>query len=998
MSKHIWPLCPPQKARINDCIHELPDCDVENSDILQTISLPQVNVLVVMTPARVLAYNLKPLALVAAHERSPESISEFGLNRSLTQSLALDRDVEGLLSKDESYSIAWNQGKMVFYVVTDRNFILTYQILKGSTNLATFKDYGIPVIDTQKVRDDIDQDYDDALDNDTLTVFEKNKTSRIIQNGYTVRKDKGFLQFLAVKQDDVDELPVRKLELRLKVVLKFDHNITDLFGFKRSIEGNYGKAEESLLVLFPHGLQLLSLEDFKLKRTSLVEVLNGMKICLNDGHVSVISKDSDEKDTIINTVIFSNQSIESTKLEDPGTFLSCFELGKRLVLLFEDKVTFFNTISKEVDHAFDVPFKVKLGGKMNEQILLLISSTNSIHFITPYGNSIFSSSADSDLGKAPKTLDYSDFAYVDKLLIIVSHSGDYEMWDLWEEARQTPSDSRSPASYVLHNNNNDIAIYSPLGSSPMRNDFMQMIKLPTKTINNCVPLIKVSSDLRLMAVYVSNKNMLLIQNLETNVWYNFADLAVVDMHWLGSSYLLCQIKKEDGATAVQCFRFHLQDLDTSDIVKYRVWEHEIPASVAVVKVQVNVSNKYRLLKIKSRESAELEKYAEKFYRTAEIIIIAGKEVSIIAILSIIHPSGVNIIKKFHEQTKVEVPFLTAAGSIEWMSSFKEGLLYYYDNKIMRIGALNAESPQEEILLQNVERIIDFVSDEVYLVSKTQKLFYKLDDLWEGKPPMLSIPLEDDFYPISISSETTTTHGLNCVYHDNYAKLVIKHKIYLDRIITAKMEQNVSPKDILAEFGLIRHYKFALEKILSLKILANEPLDQIVELIKLCDSPPDSDTGLHASQSGTLEIVSNCLRKIETKHWNQLFTSLRMTPRDLLAKCLEGNDAKILGVLLLVFLNYDAELVDDLRNDQIPEEEEETRNGSEFPDSSVADLIRDQEMMLRVLRLLVTSAANAIDSAKAADSWDMCFQLMRLLKELDKENNTQLVQQALDMLQ
>lgn len=996
MSKHIWPLSPPQKARINECVHELTDREIKNDDILQTISLPQVNVLILMTPARVLVYNMKPLALVASHERSSESISEFGLNRSITPSTALDRDVNGLLSQQESYSLIWNQGKVVFYVVTERNFILSYQILKSSTNLTTFKEYGIPVIDVGKIREDIDHDFDDTLDNDTLTVFERNKASRIIQNGYTVTKDKGFLQFLSVNQDNINELPVKKLELRLKVVLKFDYQIIDLFGFKRLLEGNKSKAEESLLVLFPHGLQLLSLEEFKLKKTSLVELTNGKEICFNAGHLIVISKESEE-DISINVIDFSNKKVKSNRLEVRGTLLSCFELRKRLALIFEDRIIYFNTTTNQVDYSYDPPFRIKLGGKLSDEMLLMISTANSVHFVTPLGNSLFSSSADSDLEKPPTTLEYSDFAYVDKFLVLVSHSGNYEVWNLWEEAKQTFSDSRSPVSYVLHNNNNDVAIYSPLGSSPVRNDSMQMVKLPTKTINNCVSQIKVNSNLKMMAVYVSNKNILLIHNLETNAWYDFNDLTIIDMHWLCSSYLLCQIKTEDWATSVQCFRFHLQGLDTSDISKYRVWEYEIPTSVPVLKVKVNVSSKYRLLKLKSRESPELEKYGEKFYRTAEIIIVTENHISIFAVLSIIHPSGVNIIKKFHEQAKIELPAAFSADSIEWITSFKDGLIYLYDDKIIKTATTDAQNWREDILLRDVERIIDVVFDEIYFVCKTQELFYKMDDLWEGKPPMLSIPLEDDFYPISVTSETTTTHGLNCLYHEDYVKLVLKHKIYLDQIIAAKMDQNVDPKDIMAEFGSIRHYKFALEKILSLKILASEPLNQIVELVKLCDAPLGSDMTTHNNQNGSLEIISNCLRKIEIKHWNQLFTSLKMTPRDLLARCLEGNEAKILGVLLLVFLNYDAELVEDLRNDEIPEEEE-GQNNSEFPDSSVVDLIRDQEMMLRVLRLLVTSGANATDSTKAADSWDMCFQLMRLLKELDKENNTHLVQQALDMLQ
>lgn len=275
----------------------------------------------------------------------------------------------------------------------------------------------------------------------------------------------------------------------------------------------------------------------------------------------------------------------------------------------------------------------------------------------------------------------------------------------------------------------------------------------------------------------------------------------------------------------------------------------------------------------------------------------------------------------------------------------------------------------------------------------------MDDLWDQKPPLFCVPLEDDCYPISISPETATVLGLRCIFHEDYVKFVIKHKIYLDEIILTKMEQKVPADQIMMEYRSVRHFKFALEKILSTKILQNHPLDDIVQLIKLCDIPANYEGSLTKAHSDMLEIVSNCLRKTEIKHWNLLFTSLGMTPRDLLARCLEGNEAKILGVLLIVFLNYDSELVEDLRNNEISKNgaEPESLDGN-GTDSSVVDLIRDQEMMLRVLRLLVTSAANTADSVKAADSWDMCFQLMRLLNELDKENNTHLVQKALNMFE
>lgn len=995
MSRHVWPLSPPQTCKINNPIHELANYEVNNNDILQTISLPQANVLIMLTPGRVLAYNLKPMALVASHERTPESIEEFGLNRFITQSVALDRDVEGLNNQTQSDSLAWNQGKIVFYVATDKSFLLTYQILKSSTNMATFKDYGIPIIDFGRLREDVEQEYDDSVDDDILTVFEKGKTSKIIQNGYAVTKEKGFLQFLSVNQENLDELPVRRLELRLKVVLKFDYKIIDIISFKRLSDKDQ-KPEESLLVLFPHGLQLLNLENFKLKNSSLVHLTNGSRICITQNQLLVVAQPFDQKTVLINNIKIDKQKVDVTEFPVEAKLTACFEFKGKLALVFGATVMYYNPQTNEFDGKFKVPFPVKLCGRLNDETLILISKANVMHFMTQYGNLLFSSAGDIELEEPTSSFDYSGFAYVDKLLVSASSSGEYQVWDLWEEAKQGFSDARSPVSYVLQNNNNDVAIYSPAKGSSAAPDLMQVIKLPTRTINNCVPLIKVNSSNKLMAVYVSNKNILLIRNLETNLWYSFKEMTILDIHWLSSTYLLCAIRRDDWTTSVQCFRLPLQGL-SSDINKYKIWDYQLPASVERLRLQANLFCKHKLLKIKSIENSDLEKYGEKFYKTAEVMITTGDKIIMFAILSILHPSGIHIIKKFHEHAKITIPSLISTESIDWISNFKDGLIYYYDNRLMKASEISGSGWTTTVLLEEVERIIDVLSDEIYVVSGNYELFYKIDDLWEKRPPLLSIRLEDDYYPISVSPDTTTTHGLSCIFHSDYSKLIIKHKIYLDQMISAKIAQNVSLQDISTEFRLIKHYNFALEKILSLKILANEPLDQIIELVKLCDSPQSWEASGFNPHSDMLEIISNCLRKIEAKHWNQLFTSLKMTPRDLLARCLEGNEAKIIGVLLLVFLNCDVELADDLRNDKADEDGDQTVP-SESKDSAVADLIRDQEMMLKVLRLLVTSAANADDSATAAESWDMCFQLIRLLKELDKQNKTQLVQQALQMFQ
>ncbi|GAV46789.1 hypothetical protein ZYGR_0A03850 [Zygosaccharomyces rouxii] len=973
MSKHIWPLQPPQRLRISNSVVDLPEFN--NNDILQVESLAQVNVLIMLTPARVLVYNLRPMALVASHERTAESIAEFGPNKFLTRSDALEEAVEGLISEKEVENLIGHQGKIIFHVATEKNALLTYQILKNCTNMTTFKNYGIPVVDLANLQDEDHQEYDENLDDDTLTVFEKDKSSKIIQNGYCVTKETGFLQFLTSSQDSTDELPLKKLELRLKVVLKFDYPVLDMIGFKRLSDTGDGKAEESLLLLFPHGLQQLTMIDFKLKDTYLVELIDGKKICIVRGQVMVVSQNEDLS-ILVHRLGISSQIHKDTELRIGEKLLNCFEMNGIMVLAFTQTILYYDPVSDKIGGKWNIGSQIKTCGKLNNSTLLIITQAGSIRFYSQYGNLLSCTASDDDDDQdndERQSYDHSSFTCVDKILVIVTHSGEYEMWDLWEELPQTFSDNRFQRGYALQNSNNDIAIYSPPIDNSTNQQFLNTIKLPTSTINNCISLFRVNPTFKMSAVYVANKSVLLLQNMETNSWYCFRDITIIDMHWLGSTYLVCHIKQEDCSHVVRCFRFPLQDLDTSEIEKYRLWEYELPSHEQLQSFHVNTAVRYRLLRVKARDGEEVDKYGEKFFRTADIVLVTSHQIMVFAVISTMHWSGLNVIKKFYEQMKVEIPL---TDKINWITNHKEGLVYLSRNKLIKMDKEHG-GWRSQVVLRDVERIIDLVGEDIFLVKNQSVLIYKMDDLYESLPALLSSPIED-FYPVSLTPESATIHGLHCIFQPNYVKLVIKHKIYLDQMIKAKIALGVSAQDIMMEYGSLRHYNFALEKILSTNILTNESLDGILPLVKLCDNEGTAISG----HSNMLEIVSNSLRKIETKHWDILFSKLQMTPKDLLAKCLEGKDAKILGVLLLVFLNYDkTDFMEDLRSG----------------DDTVADVIEDQDMMLSVLRLLVTSAANATDSTLAADSWDMCFQLMRLLKALDKGNNTNLVQEALQMI-
>ncbi|GAV51814.1 hypothetical protein ZYGR_0AF02850 [Zygosaccharomyces rouxii] len=975
MSKHIWPFQPPQRLRINESVVNLPEFN--NNDILQVESMAQVNVLIMLTPARVLVYNLRPMALVASHERTAESIAEFGPNKFLTRSHALEEAVEGLVSEEEVEKLIGHHGKIIFHVATEKNTLLTYQILKNSSDMATFKNYGIPVVDLAHLQDDEQQEYDENVDDDTLTIFEKDKSSKVIQNGYCVTKETGFLQFLTSSQDDTDELPIKKLELRLKVVLKFDYPVLDMIGFKRLSYTGDSRAEESLLLLFPHGLQQLTMIDFKLKDTCLIELIDGRKICIASGQVVVISQNEDFS-TMVYRLGISNQKHKVTELQTGEKLLDCFEINGKVLLAFTQSIVYYDPVPDIIGGKWHVGSQIKVCGKLNNSTLLVITEAGSIKFYSAYGNLLSSTASDDDDSQGNdecQGYDYSDFTCVDKTLVIVTHGGEYELWDLWEELPQTFSDNRFQRAYALQSSNNDIAIYSPPIDTSTSQQFLNTIKLPTTTINNCVSLLKVNPTFKMLAVYVANKSVLLLQNLETNAWYCFKDIAIIDMHWLGSTYLVCHIKQEDCSHVVRCFRFPLQDLDTSEIAKYRLWEYELQFHEQLQSFHVNTAVRYRLLRVKARDGEEFDKFGEKFFRTADIVLVTNRQILVFAVISTMHWSGLNVIKKLYEQMRVEI---SLTDKIDWITNHKEGLMYLSRNRLIKVDKEDG-SWRSQVVLCDVERIIDLIGDDIFLVQNQNVLIYRIEDLYESLPALLSVPIDEDFYPISLTPESATIHGLRCIFQPNYVKLVVKHKIYLDQMITAKIALGVSAQDIMMEYGSLRHYNFALEKILSTSILANESLDGVLPLVKICDNEGAATSG----HNNMLEIVSNCLRKIETKHWNILFSKLQMTPKDLLVRCLEGKDAKILGVLLLVFLNYDkTDFMEDLRGGD---------------DETVADVIKDQDMMLSVLRLLVTSAANATDSTIAADSWDMCFQLIRLLKALDKGNNTNLVQEALLMI-
>lgn len=989
---HLWPYSTPQQFKITPRSTVLDGLELNDNEILQTVPLQFSNIIITLTPGRVLIYNLKPYALIAAHERTSESINEFGKNISIKASLVLDKPISGLVTKREIDYLSLTPGKLIFYVVTEKNFLFTYQILKNSTSISVFKEYGIPVIDVLLANEGEDQTYETDEDDDTLTVFQKNKSSNMIQNGYAVTKEKRFFRFLSGNPEIHNELPIKKVELRLKVVLKFDYKIIDMLCFKKFSEVGDGQHEDHLAVLVPNGLQFLKLVNFKLIKSRSLELHDCFKVCPGIDSLLILANVEAEREITMFTLNCLEFSVKDFTIDYDKRVSECFQIGNNLVFVSEKRVMYFNLIKLKIEYHFDVQFTIKICKYLDQSLLLFVSTDNLLFIYSEGGNLLFSTDYDNEDVNSYPLFDYVDLLRIDTTLVSVAKTGDIQLWEFWRGFKQAFGDLRNSKTYILNNGNN-IMLYSPLRDSPLNFDHLSIIKLPSKSLNNYIPITRVNGNLKLLAVYISNKKLLLLQNLETNIWFSFPDLIIVDFYWLGNSYLVCDVKNDDDTRSLICARIPLQETNLEDFSEFIIWEYNVPNGTTIKSIHVNTLYKYKPLKVKSKEATLSVQSIEKFFKTGEVILVTDSEIITFDVISVVHVSGVNIVKRFYQFQKVPILEDISNLIIDWVINIKDGLMVYANRTIYKVDRLNEENWRILELLHGIESVVDVLKDEIYLIKDKQYLTYKIEELWEDKKESLTIPIKDETYPLLTSPESATLHSLQCIFNKNFTKLAAKNEIYLDKLILTKIELGVDLEEITAEFNSIKHYKFALEKILSEKILEGENLDEILQLVKLCHS--NKDASPRNTHKDLLEIISNCLRKIEIKYWSKLFTSLGKTPRDLLAMCLEGNEAKILGILLLVFLNYN----EDALVGELNEEEEDNMGKLQSPTASinVSKILKDEELMLRVLKVLVNSAARETDEVRAYDAWDMCFQLIRLLRALEAESNINLVQKAIEML-
>ncbi|SCV05225.1 LANO_0H02806g1_1 [Lachancea nothofagi CBS 11611] len=994
----IGPLKPPQISQVPyiSASENENDTKDEIEETLQTVHLPYSNCLIVLTTKQILVYNYKPMALVSSSVRSAHSIEQFGLNRKLYADSANKELFQDLVSEPDLKYVGSHRGKVTFYVVSEKNFIFVFQILLNSNPVSIFKENGIPIIDINRVDHEFGQDLmNDAEDDDTLTVFDKKDSHKVIQNGYVVEKQQGFLHFLTRSRDTIDEIPIKKVELRLKIILKFEHNVADLAGISEINMDDEADRREYLMILFPHGLQILELQNFKLKNNVLIDIPDGFKFLYSKKGAYVVSQSS--RTIVLNQFNVAKKTVIPKKLEYEavGKLLDVHLNENVLSMAYESEVVLYDLDKDQATKQICTSASLTCYGQLTDEAKILMTRKG-IKLVTNWGNCIVSTLDDDEVYDSDGDYsNFSSFASVGGSLVTTSTDGKLAKWDLWSEVVTPFTDARNARPFILQNENNDLMIFAPTSESSGNVPF-QVIKLPTQTINNYVPLVRANGPVTMIAAYVSNKNILLIHNLVANTWHSFADLTFIDMCWIGTEYLFCHSLDDDKSEQLRCYHFPFQGNCSSEISEQLIWEHAVSSKAELRSVHVNTLSKYKLLKLKSKSANNED--LESMFKTAEVLIQNSHgELRTIDIISKIDDDESIKIKVFHQHPAEKI-FEDPDVTYSWIVSHNAGYLVQLRDTIFKWQRIDERSWQGTVVLDKVERILDIIETGVYMVRENEVVIYSMEDLWNQTSPMANVEIVDNDYPVAISPDAAIIHSIQFVFSRDFSKVVPRQAIYLDQAIDHYLNAGISCQEIDARYRSLHHYKFSLEKILSGKVLTNEPLSDIINLIDYYDQGP--------KHSGRLEIISNCLRKIEVEHWDYLFTKLDLTPRNLLLQCIEQDEARVLGVLLMVFLNYDGSKQNGFlnnssnQNENIKKSKKKSKNRKQDPlleSGSISTVLNDEDLMLQVLRLLVDTAASSSEPEQAREFWDMSFQLVRFIHALDNENKTSLIQRAVQIL-
>lgn len=756
-------------------------------------------------------------------------------------------------------------------------------------------------------------------DSEVLSVFHQN-SSNLLQNGLVSEKQGQFFQSAEV------EVPIWKFQLRFRLFLKISHGIVA-----------YEPLDQyELLLVTKSSVQLLNLD-------SDGNVTVDLKLD-DDVKVSGIIHSPWSPDLFVFTLsnghslLMSKEDKNFIKLDEPED-LKSITLGsingsfKLLAALIGDKLVYYNyeikqkIKEKSLSH-YGKPTKLKWSH--NGDALLVLFEQGNWVILSTFGTVNFSS----------KDHDYNvNWLQSIKDLDVTSHTNDLLLHDgeqifsvqLIKSTylnNQINHNIRRPVLmngphlhiYTGHEMHTSSALHKPTNWNIIKIPFEHYHQLPN--IDN----VSISQDAKFLAV--SNKRALLIYYFVDNEWSFYvndfnAELEIGHISWFEGVNLLILTNKSTFNSELVIFdfrRFSSKDNFNSDAI---IFKYDFSTDI----------------KLLNSFGKDIIVYTanNKFYHFKIETVGASFKIDLIRILA--------LDKIFTENDNFRSIIKVKSHTDE-----NNDLLLLNNGEVIYLKYKDNNYFEKHLLLDKIEYIYKITDEEYYLYNGESLLLIKnLSELLETRDPakaILKIPVEQ--YPILLALEkgllVTVENSLIQRKTIEINNFISKNSIFLHDLIRFELSTN-DEATVFEKYSKYRNFQYSLELLLYQTIVSDQDLSKISKLIKI-------------NPIYELNVVSKCLRKIEVRYWSGLFEQLNLTPQVLLDSSIEKKQFKTLGILIIIFLNYE--------ND---DEESDVSESSGYK-------ITDEKQIISILKLIFENAEND------DELWETGFELLRFLKLLD----------------
>lgn len=781
---------------------------------------------------------------------------------------------------------------------------------------------------------EINNDNKDNIDDDLFTVFDIKTNGKILQNGFINEKGKDLVQIMKemffikssfyrpkkknrrkvnknsiidntndeAHQEEasnmVDDMPLKRCNIKLKTVLKFDDDILDIKVFTKYNDAH--EKQEIIYLLYETELSIITLKsDYTLESKHKISRLNNQMMAFNGTDMFVVSYGKQEDCIVINRIDKKNNVIYTKDLFITGlkekqlSLVGISNFKERYLVLTFDKMilyydTFLNTIYSEIkllrttgilsELQRDRYIKMKT---YDRELLTLLKQNGIFQVYTRWGN-LQTEMNLSKLFTENPIKNYTAFAFLDNFLVCGTDDGHLQVIDFYKVYESNTFNERVNADFSLFDSvSNRITSFLDLKS---KRDFF----LPTNSINNIVSDIKHSGSKKFCLINIPNKNVVLLREFDFlddgsdyDGWMVFDNMKVLGMDWIGDRYILLDIIDLDNTyngRSIVC-------LDINKIVKSKSYKTRVVHLLEMKIWTYNIVNNDEVLYWGCntydhmlefiRENSPEKDVPCSMYKLGEIDILLKKsEGSVFETIDILVEKETFGVRSFarnkFDLSKLSDVLICYEKNVKWACHKKKGTLLILtgDDELHKVVETASGSVEYEIVFTKVENIIECFSGKITLVRENEILIYDLDQLIEDKidknkqtilqQSLMNLNFQ---YPLLIkpSFDEFSSFAVEYYKDDNVIngfRLRSSTNLVLDLILKALSNNNKhSPPEVKEIYSKSENYHFCLEKMIT--EIITEKMDH-----NLAENQFKLSLLLEESLENKLTVIVNSLRKVD----------------------------------------------------------------------------------------------------------------------------------------